>query len=123
MTGAAHPSDDLHQTDLERQHFAGERVIRVEGHRGGIDVDDADRGLLAIGKGELQPVVQFRVESVGQLFPLDFEYVYYVTTPDYAAYMDVQQAIQLDLISRFAVEGIEFAYPTRQVVVTSMPTS
>lgn len=52
---------------------------------------------------------------------LDFEYVYLINSPDYVAYMDVQQAIQLDLVSRFHEEGIEFAFPTRQVVVTAMP--
>lgn len=44
-----------------------------------------------------------------------FETVYYVTTPDYAAYMDAQQAINLEIFRKFAEEGIEFAYPTQTV--------
>jgi small-conductance mechanosensitive channel len=50
-------------------------------------------------------------------FSLDFEFVYYVHSGDYAAYMDVQQAINLGLFSQFAKEGIEFAYPTQVVHV------
>ena len=46
-------------------------------------------------------------------FALLFESVYYVLSPDYYYYMDVQQAVNLDLFERFAAEGIEFAYPTQ----------
>lgn len=48
---------------------------------------------------------------------LDFEVVYYVKGPDYNAYMDAQQAINLALFRRFQVEGISFAYPTRTLHV------
>ena len=48
-------------------------------------------------------------------FSLDFETVYYVLTPDYNTYMDVQQAINLELFERFQQEGIDFAYPTHTV--------
>jgi small-conductance mechanosensitive channel len=43
----------------------------------------------------------------------DFEFVYYVISPDYNAYMDIQQTINLAIVDAFAAEGIEFAYPTR----------
>jgi small-conductance mechanosensitive channel len=46
---------------------------------------------------------------------LNYEIVYHMTTPDYAAYMDTQQAINLELFRRFAEEGIEFAYPTQTI--------
>lgn len=46
---------------------------------------------------------------------LDFEIVYWVQTPDYNLYMDIQQAINLALFRRFGAEGIEFAYPTQTV--------
>jgi small-conductance mechanosensitive channel len=46
-------------------------------------------------------------------FSLDFETVYYVTVPDYNAYMDVQQAINFAIHERFEAQGIEFAYPTQ----------
>jgi small-conductance mechanosensitive channel len=40
---------------------------------------------------------------------LAFEVVYYVTGADYNVYMDVQQAINLAIVRRFAQEGVEFA--------------
>jgi small-conductance mechanosensitive channel len=46
-------------------------------------------------------------------FALVFEAVYYVLSPDYNRYMDIQQAINLELFERFHEEGIEFAYPTQ----------
>lgn len=46
---------------------------------------------------------------------LDIETVYYVLEPDYALYMDTQQAINLELMRGFEERGIEFAYPTRTV--------
>jgi len=47
----------------------------------------------------------------------DFEVVYYVLTPDYAVYMDVQQAINLAIYRFFQEQGIEFAYPTRTLFI------
>lgn len=44
---------------------------------------------------------------------LDFEVVYWMLTADYLAYMDVQQAVNLALMRRFAELGIEFAFPSR----------
>jgi len=56
------------------------------------------------------------LKSLGD-FSLNFETVYYMSVPDYAAYMDVQQAVNLQLIERFAGEGIEFAFPTQTLHV------
>lgn len=44
---------------------------------------------------------------------LDFEVVYFVLSPDYDLYMNVQQAINLLLVRSFEQEGIDFAFPTR----------
>ncbi len=55
-------------------------------------------------------------KSLGD-FSLSFEIVYFVTVPDYPAYMDAQQAINLQLMRRFAEEGIEFAFPTQTLHV------
>jgi small-conductance mechanosensitive channel len=44
-----------------------------------------------------------------------FEVVYYVLSPDYNLYMDIQQAINLAVFRRFAEEQIEFAHPTYTV--------
>jgi len=46
-------------------------------------------------------------------FSLDFEAVYYVLQSDYALFMDIQQAINLQLIRSFRQHGIEFAFPTQ----------
>ena len=48
---------------------------------------------------------------------LNFEIVYFVLSPDYNAYMDIQQAINLEIFRKFEEEGIEFAYPTRTLYV------
>ena len=50
---------------------------------------------------------------------LDFEVVYYFADPDYNLYMDIQQAINLALFSRFAQEKIEFSYPSRTVYLVN----
>lgn len=48
---------------------------------------------------------------------LNFESVYYVSSPDYTIYMDIQQAVNLELVRQFEAEGIEFAFPTRTIIV------
>jgi small-conductance mechanosensitive channel len=48
---------------------------------------------------------------------LTFEVVYYVLSPDYNPYMDIQQRINLMIMRRFAEEGILFAYPTQTIIV------
>jgi len=53
---------------------------------------------------------------------LDFEVVYFVLDPDYNRYMDIQQAINLELVNRFAAAGVEFAFPTRTVHIETLPT-
>jgi small-conductance mechanosensitive channel len=47
----------------------------------------------------------------------EFECVYYVDSPDYNVYMDIQQRINLAIVQAFETEGIEFAYPTRTLFV------
>lgn len=51
-----------------------------------------------------------------------FETVYFMTVPDYDAYMETQQAINLDLYERFEAEGLEFAFPTQTLFLKSEPT-
>ncbi len=46
---------------------------------------------------------------------LDFETVYYVLSSDYNRYMDIQQAINLQIHREFTRAGIEFAYPTQKL--------
>jgi small-conductance mechanosensitive channel len=46
-----------------------------------------------------------------------FETVYFVLTADYLVYSNINQAVNLWILRRFAAEGIEFAYPTRTILV------
>jgi small-conductance mechanosensitive channel len=48
---------------------------------------------------------------------LDFETVYYVLSPDYNKYMDIQQAINVRLHRELANLGVEFAYPTQRLIL------
>jgi small-conductance mechanosensitive channel len=50
-------------------------------------------------------------------FSLNFEIVYCMLTSDYDVFMDIQQGINLEILRRFAEEGIELAYPTQTVFV------
>ncbi|MCH7828260.1 mechanosensitive ion channel family protein [Patescibacteria group bacterium] len=50
-------------------------------------------------------------------FSLNFQVMYYINIPDYTAYMDTQQAINLAIKEKFEQEGIEFAYPTQTLYV------
>jgi small-conductance mechanosensitive channel len=53
-------------------------------------------------------------------FSLNFEFVYLVTGADYAKYMDIQQAINLDIFEAFEREKIEFAYPSQTLFVNKV---
>lgn len=50
-------------------------------------------------------------------FALLFETSYFVASPDYNTFMNIQQAVNLTLVRRFKDEGIEFAYPTQTIVL------
>lgn len=51
-------------------------------------------------------------------YALQFETVYYVKSPDYNIYMDIQQAIYLAIHEAFEMRRIEFAYPTQTLFVS-----
>lgn len=50
-------------------------------------------------------------------FSIDFETVYYVESPDYNLYMDLQERILQAVIERCGREGISFPYPTQTLYV------
>ncbi|MGD9209505.1 MAG: mechanosensitive ion channel family protein [Desulfobacteraceae bacterium] len=50
---------------------------------------------------------------------LNFETVYYILSADYNVYMDIQQAINLEIFRRFKEDNISFAYPTRTLYLQS----
>lgn len=54
---------------------------------------------------------------------LDFAIVYYVESGEYSVYMDKQQEINISLLKMFEKEGIEFAYPTQTVYMSSAASS
>lgn len=49
-------------------------------------------------------------------YSLNFEAVYYVLSPNYAEYMNVQQRINLEIYERFEAAKIPFALPTRTLL-------
>ncbi|MCB0282251.1 MAG: mechanosensitive ion channel family protein [Calditrichaeota bacterium] len=51
-------------------------------------------------------------------FSLNFEIVYWIHSPDYNIYMDIQQAINLEIFQKFQENKIEFAYPTQKLFLT-----
>ena len=53
-------------------------------------------------------------------YSLNFESVYYIKGPDYNVFMNIHEAVCLDIHERFEQEGIEFAYPT-QVIHMAQP--
>ena len=50
-------------------------------------------------------------------YALQFETVYYVKSPDYNIYMDIQQSIYFAIHEAFEREQINFAYPTQKLFV------
>jgi small-conductance mechanosensitive channel len=50
-------------------------------------------------------------------FALIYEVVYYVNSPDYKVYMDVQQKINFDIKESFEKESIEMAFPTQKIIL------
>ena len=50
-------------------------------------------------------------------FALNFEVVYHVLSADFLLFMNIQQAVNLELFRRFEEEGIEFAYPTQTLIL------
>jgi len=48
---------------------------------------------------------------------IDYEFVYWVKSPEFIAYMDVQQKINLAIIDEFAARNITMAYPAQKVLL------
>jgi small-conductance mechanosensitive channel len=51
-------------------------------------------------------------------YALQYETVYYVLSPDYNIYMDIQQSIYFAIHEAFEKSEINFAYPTQKLFVT-----
>lgn len=65
-----------------------------------------------------QPNVRFDRAHLAKLgsSSLDYELVFYSLDPDYNVGMDIQQAVYLALLRRFATERVSLAYPTSMVI-------
>jgi small-conductance mechanosensitive channel len=50
---------------------------------------------------------------------LDYEVVYFVKQPGYEAYMDAQQRLNIKLMRELAALKVDFAFPTRTVIVAN----
>jgi len=48
---------------------------------------------------------------------IDYEFVYWVKSPEFVVYMDVQQKINLAIIDEFAARKIIMAYPAQKVLL------
>ena len=68
---------------------------------------------------EAQPQLRFDRAHFARLgeSSLDYVVVYIMQTADYLLYMDNQQAINLGLMREFAAMGVQFAFPTRTLVL------
>jgi len=53
---------------------------------------------------------------------LQYEIVFFVLKPDIGLYMDRQHELNLALFERLGREGVDFAYPTQQVILKKDPT-
>lgn len=60
-----------------------------------------------------RPLVTFDRAHFSGIGPstMNFEVVYFVESPDYIQFMDIQQDILLEIVERFGEHGIEFALP------------
>jgi small-conductance mechanosensitive channel len=55
-------------------------------------------------------------------YSLMIEFVFYILSPDYLIYMDVQQRVLLRIYEAFEREEIEFAYPTQVIQLAGQPS-
>lgn len=54
---------------------------------------------------------------------LNFEIVYFVESPEYNDYMDIQQSVNLKIFEEFEKRGIQFAQPTQTVFLKKTEVS
>jgi small-conductance mechanosensitive channel len=48
---------------------------------------------------------------------VEYEFVFWVTKPEYVAYMDIQEKINLAILDEFAKRNISMAYPAQKVLL------
>lgn len=74
---------------------------------------------------EAQPDLVFDRAHLARLgeSSLDYVVVYIMQTANYGQYMDNHQAINIGLMREFAAMGVQFAFPTRTVVLSGLPSA
>jgi small-conductance mechanosensitive channel len=82
---------------------------------------------------EIPPMVRRIIENIDNArfdrahfksfgdFSLIFEVVYYVLSPDFVIYMDIQERINIDIFEAFESKDIQFAFPTRTIHFAGQP--
>ncbi len=118
-------NNDLLQTRIHNfKRMAERRVVFAIGVTYDTPADKLERIPVLLKQAvEAQPDARLErahFKSFGA-FSLDFEIAYYVRQPDYTVFMDVQQAINLQVVRSFAAESIEFAFPTQTLYLNPAP--
>lgn len=74
---------------------------------------------------ERQQSVRFDRAHFAELadFAFRFEVVYFVLSPEYSAYMDIQQALNLDILRALEERGIVLAQPSPSIHLHGSPTA
>lgn len=58
------------------------------------------------------------VKGFGE-YSVNYEAVYYIDSADFLTFMDMHQAICIDILETFGKKGIEFAFPTTQTIFSN----
>jgi small-conductance mechanosensitive channel len=53
-------------------------------------------------------------------FSLNYEIVYFVESPEFNEYMNIQQSVNIKIFEEFKKRGIEFAYPTQTILLNKI---
>lgn len=93
-------------------------------------VYQTDAGLLRIVPAIVRQIIEkergisfdrAHFKSFGD-FSIIYEIVYYINSPDYLLYMDIQERICLKILESFREKGIEFALPTQTIFLNRFPS-
>ncbi|MEM0493072.1 MAG: mechanosensitive ion channel family protein [Candidatus Thermoplasmatota archaeon] len=68
-------------------------------------------------RNELTEIDRIHFKEYGS-YSLNFEIVYYINSPEYKKYMDVQHEINMGIKEAFEKEGIEIAFPTQTIYLS-----
>jgi small-conductance mechanosensitive channel len=90
---------------------------------------DTSVDVLAVIPGEVRKIVEGQKDTrfdrchflVYGDTALQFELVYFVTRPEFAVYADIQQAINLALLTRLREMKVQLAAPTRTMLYVELP--